>query len=54
MELSDALAVQVASLRKLYGKVVAVDDVRFNGERGSVFCIIGPNGAGKTTAIECL
>ena len=54
MEPSDALAVQVASLRKLYGNVVAVDDVSFNVERGSVFCIIGPNGAGKTTAIECL
>ena len=52
MEPSDALAVQVASLRKLYGNVVAVDDVSFEVERGSVFCIIGPNGAGKTT--ECL
>ena len=54
MEPSDALAVQVASLRKLYGSVAAVDDVSFEVERGSVFCIIGPNGAGKTTAIECL
>ncbi len=54
MEPSDVFAVQVASLRKLYGKVVAVDDVSFEVERGSVFCIIGPNGAGKTTAIECL
>ena len=54
MEPSDVFAVQVASLRKLYGKVVAVDDVSFEVERGSVFCIIGPNGAGKATAIECL
>ena len=54
MEPSDALAVQVASLRKLYGNVIAVDDVSFEVERGSVFCIIGPNGAGKTAAIECL
>ena len=51
---SDALAVQVASLRKVYGNVVAVDDLGREVERGSVFCIIGPNGAGKTTAIECL
>ena len=50
MEPSDALAVQGASLRKLYGNVVAVDDVSFEVERGSVFCIIGPNGAGKTAA----
>ena len=34
-EPSDALAVQVASLRKLYGDVVAVDDVSFEVERGS-------------------
>ena len=54
MEPSDALALQVTSLRKLYGNVAAVDDVSFEVERGSVFCIIGPNGAGKTTAIECL
>ena len=50
----DALALQVTSLRKVYGNVGAVDDVSFEVERGSVFCIIGPNGAGKTTAIECL
>ena len=54
MEPLDAFAVQVASLRKVYGDVVALDDVSFEVERGSVFCIIGPNGAGKTTAIECL
>ncbi len=34
MEPSDALAVQVASLRKLYGSVVAVDDVSFEVECG--------------------
>ena len=30
---------QVASLRKLYGDVVAVDDVSFEVERGSIFCV---------------
>ena len=54
MDPSDALAVQVASLRKVYGDVVAVDDVSFMVERQSIFCMIGPNGAGKTTTIECL
>ncbi|MCY4354205.1 MAG: ABC transporter ATP-binding protein [Truepera sp.] len=54
MELSDALALQVASLRKVYGDVVAVDEVSFEVERGSIFSIIGPNGAGKTTTIECI
>ena len=54
MEPSVDLAVQVLSLRKVYGNVAALDDVTFEVERGSVFCIIGPNGAGKTTTIECL
>ena len=54
MGTSHDLAVQVASLRKTYAHVVAVDDVSFTVERGSIFCMIGPNGAGKTTTIECL
>ena len=54
MKPSESSAVQVASLRKVYGDVVAVEDVSFTVERGSIFCVIGPNGAGKTTTIECL
>ena len=54
MEPSDAPALRVRSLRKVYGDVVAVDGASFQVERGSVFCMIGPNGAGKTTTIECL
>ncbi len=54
MEPSYNFAVWVASLRKAYADVVAVDDVSFEVERGSIFCMIGPNGAGKTTTIECL
>ena len=54
MESSHDLAVQVASLRKVYSDVLAVDDVSFKVARGSTFCMIGPNGAGKTTTIECL
>ena len=54
LEPSPGPALQVASLRKAYGDVVAVDDLSFAVERGSIFCIIGPNGAGKTTTIECL
>ena len=42
MEPSRDLAVQVVSLRKAYGDVVAVYDVSFTVERGSIFCMIGP------------
>ena len=54
MKPSYDIAVQVASLRKAYGNVAAVQDVSFTVQRGSIFCMIGPNGAGKTTTIECL
>ena len=54
MRPTNALALQVKSLRKVYGDVVAVDDLSFEVERGSIFCMIGPNGAGKTTTIECI
>ena len=44
----------VRNLRKVYGDLVAVDDVSFTVGRGEVFGLLGPNGAGKTTILECL
>ena len=46
--------VEVADLRKRYGKVVAVDGISFTVGRGEIFGIVGPNGAGKSTTMECL
>ena len=54
MDTSNGAAIKVRSLRKTYQSIVAVDDVSFDVECGSVFCLIGPNGAGKTTIIECI
>jgi ABC-2 type transport system ATP-binding protein len=48
-----APAVEVAHLRKVYGALVAVDDVSFSVAEGEIFGILGPNGAGKTTTVEC-
>ena len=47
-------AIQVASIRKTYGRTVAVDDVSFDVRPGEIFGLIGPNGAGKTTTMECV
>ncbi|QTX06048.1 ABC transporter ATP-binding protein [Agromyces archimandritae] len=47
-------AVEVTSLRKTFGELVAVDRVGFTVEPGEVFGILGPNGAGKSTTVECL
>src|SRR6266508_369470 len=46
--------VRVSSIRKTYGRTVAVDDVSFDVEPGEIFGLIGPNGAGKTTIMECV
>jgi ABC-2 type transport system ATP-binding protein len=46
--------IRVESLRKTYGKTVAVDDISFGVAEGEIFGLLGPNGAGKTTAVECL
>ncbi|HTN79657.1 MAG TPA: ABC transporter ATP-binding protein [Acidimicrobiales bacterium] len=45
---------EVESLRVAFGGVMAVDDVSFNVDDGTLVGLIGPNGAGKTTCIEAL
>lgn len=45
---------EVKSLRKEFGPLVAVKDLCFQLVPGDVFGFIGPNGAGKTTTIKML
>ena len=52
--MQDESIVQVEHLRKVYGPVIAVDDVSFEVHKGEIFGMVGPNGAGKTTTIECI
>ena len=47
-------AIEVANLRKVYGSLVAVDDVSFAMYRGEAFGFLGPNGAGKSTTVKAL
>ena len=44
----------VLSVSKIFGGLVAVDDVSFSIPRRSIVSIIGPNGAGKTTFFNML
>ena len=46
--------ISVKDLRKRYGATVAVDDLSFDIEKGSIFGLLGTNGAGKTTTFKCM
>jgi ABC-2 type transport system ATP-binding protein len=46
--------VSVDALTKHFGDVVAVDDLTFSLEAGTVTGFLGPNGAGKTTTLRLL
>jgi ABC-2 type transport system ATP-binding protein len=48
------IAIQLQGVGKSYGDFVAVHDLSFNVEQGSVFGFLGPNGAGKTTTIRMI
>ena len=47
-------AVRMTALRKVFGPLVAVDDLTLEIRRGEVFGLLGPNGSGKTTTIRML
>lgn len=47
-------AIVVSGATKRYGRIVALDHVDLQVERGSLFALLGPNGAGKTTLIHVL
>jgi ABC-2 type transport system ATP-binding protein len=44
----------VSSLSKRYGEILAVDEVTFSLQAGTVTGYLGPNGAGKTTTLRLL
>ena len=46
--------IEVQSLTKLYGTLVAVDGLSFDVAAGEVLGLVGPNGAGKTTTLRSL
>src|SRR5882672_1349767 len=46
--------IQVQGLTKLYGSLIAVDDLSFSVAPGEVLGLVGPNGAGKTTTLRSL
>ncbi len=47
-------AIEIAGLRKTYGKTTALDGLDLTVAQGEVHGFLGPNGAGKTTTIRIL
>ena len=47
-------AIEAVGLTKRYGRLLAVDHISFQVEKGEIFGFLGPNGAGKTTTIRML
>ena len=46
--------ITIEGLTKRFAEVVAVDDLSFEVDRGTVVGFLGPNGAGKTTTLRML
>ena len=52
--LPGSAAISISGLTKRYGKLVAVDHLDLQVQRGEIFGFLGLNGAGKTTTIRIL
>lgn len=48
------IILKVYRLRKVFGGILALNDVSFEVKRNEITAIIGPNGAGKTTALNLI
>lgn len=46
--------IEITNFTKRFDQKVAVEDLSFTVEKGSVFALLGANGSGKTTTIRCL
>ncbi|UCD08153.1 MAG: ATP-binding cassette domain-containing protein [Dehalococcoidales bacterium] len=50
----DRYAIHVQGLTRVFGSLIAVDNIDLDIKKGELFAMLGPNGAGKTTTIKML
>ncbi len=48
------MILKVENVTKMFGGLIAVNDVTFEVKEGEIFGVIGPNGAGKTTLFNVI
>jgi Cu-processing system ATP-binding protein len=46
--------IRIAHISKKFRKLVALENINADFEKGQVISLIGPNGSGKTTLIKCI
>ena len=46
--------VKIEGLKRMYGRVAALDGLDMHVRDGALYGFVGPNGAGKTTTITIL
>ena len=46
--------IEITHLKKLFGELVAVDDISFKVVPGEILGFLGPNGAGKSTTMKVI
>ena len=51
---SNKITIKISNLTKLFGQLVAVNDLSLDIYKGEIFGFLGPNGAGKTTTINMI
>jgi ABC-2 type transport system ATP-binding protein len=52
--LTEVNMIEIKGLSKVFGPIVAVDNISFKVEKGDVFGFLGPNGAGKSTTMKMI
>ena len=49
-----AIGLEARSMRKVFGSLVALNDVSLKVPAGTFHALLGENGAGKSTLVKCI